>query len=168
MEPSEDSGPPRPGSAWRTYALTTAAVTATAAVGAKAVSSDSSWYRGLDRPSWQPPPWAFGPAWTALYASIAWAGGRALHRAQGTDRRRLAVSLGTNLVLNAGWNWMFFGCRSVRAGVLGTVLLDASNADLIRRTAGTDRAAAGALLPYAAWCGFATALNTALARRNPR
>ncbi|THA51468.1 tryptophan-rich sensory protein [Streptomyces sp. A1136] len=150
----------------RTYAFTAAAVTAAAVLGARAVDAESRWYRGLRKPSWQPPPRAFGAVWTPLYASIAWAGGRALTRARGPARRRLAVSLGVNLTVNAAWTWMFFGLRSPRAGLAGTLLLDLSNAELLRRTARTDARAAAALLPYAAWCAFATALNTSIASRN--
>ncbi|MEU4038558.1 hypothetical protein [Streptomyces collinus] len=36
---------------------------------------------------------------------------------------------------------MFFGLRSTRAGLAGTVLLDVSNGELIRRVARTDRTA---------------------------
>lgn len=148
------------------YAATAAAVTATALAGSAAVDPNSDWYRSLRKPDWQPPSWAFGVVWTPLYASIAWAGGRALSRAQPGQRRALAASLATNLALNATWNWLFFRARSTKAGVAGTALLDLSNAELISRTARTDRAAAAALLPYAAWCAFATALNVSIARRN--
>ncbi|MCX4757218.1 TspO/MBR family protein [Kitasatospora purpeofusca] len=163
---SERSRPSAP-ARWPVYAATAAAVTATAVVGGKAVDADSDWYRSLAKPPWQPPSWAFGAVWTPLYASIAWAGGRALLKAHGHERRALTAGLGVNLGLNAAWNWMFFRCHSPAAGVAGTLLLDLSNADLIRRTARTDRTAATALLPYAAWCAFATALNAEIARRNP-
>ncbi|MFA1542619.1 TspO/MBR family protein [Actinomadura monticuli] len=151
---------------WRTYAATSAAVTATAAIGSKAVNAGSSWYRSLAKPPWQPPSGTFGVVWPPLYASIAWAGGRALPRARGRRQQALAAGLGVNLVLNAAWSRLFFGRRSTRAGLVGTVLLDISNADLIRRTAAVDTAAAGALVPYAAWCAFATALTADIARRN--
>ncbi|WP_069172690.1 TspO/MBR family protein [Streptomyces griseus] len=156
-----------PQASWQPYALTTVAVTACAVAGAAAVNPDSTWYRGLEKPRWQPPSWAFGAVWTPLYASIAWAGGRALHRARGDDRRGLAAGVGANLALNAAWNWMFFGCRSPKAGLLGTLALDVSNAELIRRTTRIDRTAGRSLLPYAAWCAFATALNASIVRRNP-
>lgn len=152
---------------WPVYAATTAAVTATALVGARAVDPDSAWYRALAKPPWQPPSWAFGVVWTPLYASLAWAGGRALLAAHGRERCALAVSLSANLALNTAWNRLFFRRRSPVAGLAGTVLLDASNADLIRRTARTGPAAAAALAPYAAWCVFATALNADIVRRNP-
>lgn len=76
--------------------------------------------------------------------------------------------VGVNLVLNAAWNQLFFRRRSPQAGLVGTLLLDVSNVHLIRRMAATDRAAAAALTPYAAWCLFATALNVSLVRRNPQ
>jgi tryptophan-rich sensory protein len=151
---------------WQTYAATTAAVTVTAAIGSTAVNASGAWYRSPSKPPWQPPSWTFGLVWTPLYASIAWAGGHALLRARGRRRRALATSLGVNLLLNAAWNQLFFGRRSTKAGLVGTVLLDLSNADLIRRTTAVDTAAAGALVPYAAWCTFATVLNADIARRN--
>jgi tryptophan-rich sensory protein len=153
---------------WKTYGATTAAVTAAAALGATAVDTGDGWYRSLSKPPWQPPSWAFGAVWTPLYASIAWAAGRVLLRARGAERRALAASVGTNLALNAAWNHLFFGLRSPKAGVAGTVLLDVSNAELLRRAARVDTAAGIALAPYAAWCGFATALNADIAVRNRR
>lgn len=75
--------------------------------------------------------------------------------------------LGANLALNTGWTWLFFRRRNPRAALAGTLLLDLSNAGLIRQLARTDPVAARTPLPYAAWCAFATALNVSLTRRNP-
>lgn len=148
------------------YTAAAAAVTATAIAGSKAVNTGTLWYRTLQKPSWQPPSWAFGAVWTPLYASIAWSAGHAASATSGRSRRKLLVAYGVNLAANAGWNWLFFHRRSTVAGLLGTLALDVSNADLIRRTARHDPAAARALVPYAAWCLFATALNGSIARRN--
>jgi tryptophan-rich sensory protein len=148
------------------YAVAAAAVTATAVAGGRAVKTDTSWYRTLAKPRWQPPGWAFGAAWTPLYATIAWSAGHAVLRTRGRARREVITAYGMNLAANAAWNWLFFGRRSPVAGLAGTLVLDVSNADLIRRTAKYDPAAATALIPYAAWCLFATALNGSIARRN--
>jgi benzodiazapine receptor len=150
------------------YAVAAAAVTATAVAGGRAVNTGSHWYRGLRKPQWQPPSWSFGAVWTPLYASIAWAGGHAYLRTRGSDRREVLTAFAVNLTANAAWTWLFFGRRSVLGGLAGTVALDLSNADLIRRTARHDRTAAAALVPYAAWCIFATALNAAIAKENAR
>ncbi|MGW1249466.1 TspO/MBR family protein [Streptomyces sp. NPDC002535] len=151
----------------RRYAVSAIAVAAAAAAGARAVEPNTEWYRSLRLPAWQPPPWAFGAVWTPLYASLAFAGGHASGRIQGRDRQRFLASLGTNLALNAGWNWLFFRLRNPRAALVGTVLLDVSNVQLIRRTMRSDRTAARALWPYTAWCLFATGLNASIAHRNP-
>ncbi|MFF4299209.1 TspO/MBR family protein [Streptomyces vinaceus] len=164
---SEDSRHVAASVRWKPYAAAAVAVAAAATAGSVAVDADSAWYRSLCKPAWQPPPWAFGAVWTPLYASIAFAAGHALGRTQGREKARLAASFGTNLALNAGWTSLFFRRRSPRAALAGTLLLDLSNAELIRRTARTDPVAARTLLPYAAWCLFATALNISLTRRNP-
>lgn len=151
---------------WIGYLASSAAVAATAAAGSIAVDPRSNWYRGLDKPEWQPPSAAFGPVWTVLYASIAWSGGRSLGRVTGAGRQRYLSALAANLALNAGWNWLFFGARNPVAGLAGIAALNVSNAALIRQTGKIDRAAAAALIPYAIWTGFATALNAEIARLN--
>ncbi|MFE5209479.1 TspO/MBR family protein [Streptomyces sp. NPDC056600] len=148
------------------YLAASTAVGLSAWVGARAAGPSDDWYAGLDKPSWQPPAAAFPAVWTPLYGTIAWSAGRALNRARGRERRALAASFGANLALNAAWTWLFFGRRSPADGVWGALLLDASNLQLIRRVARSDRGAAAALLPYAGWCLFATALSSSIARRN--
>ncbi|MER5916227.1 TspO/MBR family protein [Streptomyces sp. NPDC001982] len=137
-------------------------------MGTAATDTRSTWYQRLSKPRWQPPPWAFGATWTPLYASIAWSGGRAWSQADDWERIELATALAVNLSLNAAWSWLFFAARSPRAGLAGALLLNASNLQLIRRAARSDLHAATALLPYAAWSWFATALNARIAHLNPR
>ncbi|MCD0480884.1 TspO/MBR family protein [Streptacidiphilus sp. ASG 303] len=150
-----------------TRLLPAAAVAATAAAGAAATTPDDAWYRRLEKPSWQPPPQAFGLVWTPVYTLIAYSAYRVLPRLDGPARRRYAAAFAGNMLLNAGWTWVFFRARRPRAAVAEIAALQASNADLLRRSWAADRRAGAALLPYVAWTGFATALNTAIARRNP-
>ncbi|MFE2327460.1 TspO/MBR family protein [Streptomyces sp. NPDC059385] len=156
----------RGSSRWRCYAAVAAAVAATAGLGSVAVDPASAWYRSLDKPAWQPPARVFGIVWTPLYAGLALAGGRVLCGTQGRERVGAAASLAANLVLNAGWTWLFFGCRSPKAGLVGTILLDFSNAELMLRTGRVDRPAARLLVPYVAWCLYATGLNGSIVLRN--
>ena len=147
---------------------TAAAVTATALLGAVGTDPRSDWYERLDKPSWQPPPQAFGAVWTPLYVLIALGGARVLTRTSGAGRRTFARAYAANLALNGAWTPLFFGAKAPRAALADVVLLNVSNADLLRRAWRVDRAATACLVPYALWTGFATALNTAIVRRNRR
>jgi len=148
---------------------TSAAVGVTVAVGSAGTDVRSRWYRQLDKPSWQPPGPVFGGAWTVLYVLLALAGGRALARA-GERPQEAPGYVGAytgNLLLNAGWSWVFFRARRPRLAVLESAVLTASTVDLARRSWRLDRTAAVALLPYIGWTTFATALSAEIAHRNP-
>jgi translocator protein len=152
----------------RSLPATGAAVVATAVAGGLGTDVRSDWYAGLDKPSWQPPGWAFGPAWTTLYALVAVASARALDRAEPEDRPAYVRALAANLVLNTGWTWVFFTAKRPRWALAEILVLEASTLDLVRRTGSLDRRGAALLAPYAGWVGFATALTASIARRNPR
>lgn len=155
-----------------TLLRTSAAVTATAVAGGLATDPDSLWYRTLRKPDWQPPSAVFPAVWTPLYADVALTSAVALDelRDRGRQEERTAYrrALTVNLALNAGWSWLFWRSRRPWLAAAECGILALSSADLVRRTYRADRAAGVALAPYAAWCGFATALSTAIAVRNPR
>jgi benzodiazapine receptor len=150
------------------YLLSSAAVTATAVLGGIGTTPGTRWYRELDKPPWQPPGWAFGPAWTLLYVLLALGGGRALAAGGEQTRRRYLRAYLANLALNAGWTWLFFRARRPALATAEAAILAASTADLARRSWALDRPAGAALVPYAAWTSFAAALTASIARRNPR
>lgn len=153
-------------------AATAGAVTAAAVSGGLATDPSSRWYRDLEKPTWQPPPSAFGPVWTALYADLAVTAARTLTGLAGEDRagERAAFvrALAANLVLNAGWSWTFFRAHRPWWAAAESALLTVSSVDLVRRTRRVSRPAGLALAAYPAWCAFATALTVAVARRNSR
>lgn len=148
-----------------------AGVTATAVAGGLATDPDGPYYSTLDKPSWQPPPPVYGIVWTPLYADIALSAGHAIARlgdeGRVREQRSLIAALGLNLALNAGWSWLFFRFHRPWVAAAECAVLTASSADLVRRVGAADRRAGIALAPYPAWCGFATVLTVAIARRNP-
>ncbi len=150
----------------RATAVTTVLAGAAAAAGSLGTTPGSTWYRGLDKPRWQPPGYAFPLVWTPLYGLIAWGTGRMVDRADATDRRRLLGLTAVDLAVNAGWCWAFFKKESPASGLAAIALLDALNVALVREAAARDSRAGAALLPYAVWTGFATVLNASIWRRN--
>ena len=154
-----------PGGPLRSPMATAAvAVATTAALGAAAVDTSSAWYRDLRKPSWQPPAGVFGPVWTTLYASMAYAGATAWREAAPADRRTLALLGGANLALNAGWNVVFFRAHNPAAALATIVALEGTTLGFMAVTVRRSPLAAALLVPYAVWTGYATALNAAIAR----
>jgi len=149
-----------------------AGVTASAVAGALVTDPDSRYYLTLDKPDWQPPPPVYGIVWTPLYADLALSAGHAIaqldQQGRTTERRSLIGALAANLVLNTTWSWLFFRVHRPWLAAVECAVLTVSSADLVRRVGAADKRAGWALSPYPAWCGFATALTVAVARRNPR
>ncbi|WP_343990382.1 TspO/MBR family protein, partial [Terrabacter terrae] len=108
--------------------------------------------------------------WTALYADIAASSAAALNAydeaGDHEGRSTYLKAFGTNLALNTAWSVVFWRSRRPWLAAVHAAVLTASSADLARRAGSANRGAGIALSPYAAWCGFATALSTAIARRN--
>ena len=121
-----------------------------------------AWYTRLRKPPYQPPGVAFPLMWTTLYSDIAATSAVAIDRfrtaGQHDKARRYATALSVNLLVNAGWSWLFFRYHKLGASALGAAVLTASSADLARRTAQADPRAGLALSPYPLWCAFATLL----------
>lgn len=128
--------------------------------------SVGTWFRTLEKPSFNPPDWVFAPVWTTLYVLIALAGWR-VWRLRGLAGAPAAMAAyATQLALNLGWSFLFFGAREIGLAFAEVLLLFAAiavNMALFRRI---DRIAGWLLAPYLAWVGFASLLNFALWRLN--
>ncbi|MER7011505.1 TspO/MBR family protein [Saccharopolyspora sp. NPDC000359] len=147
-------------------AVIIAAVAVVAVVGSLAAASSAEQYALLQRPSWAPPPWLFGPMWTVLYILMAVAGWRAWCAGPGRSRSTAMSWFAANLVLNAAWTPLFFATGQRTAALFEIVLLDiviVVTAVLFWRR---DRLAGVLLLPYLAWTLFATVLNGAIVALN--
>ena len=153
----------------RTLARVGGAVAATAVVGSLASRDTSNeWYRTLRKPRIQPPAAVFPAVWTTLYVGITASATATLERAEPETARSYRRALATNLVLNASWSWVFFKLHRLGPAVGVAAALTASSGDLARRSWDVERRAGWALVPYAAWCGFATVLSAAIWRRNEK
>ena len=71
--------------------------------------SINTWYVGINKPSFNPPNWIFGPVWTILYtlmgvsAGLIWSKGLEF----ATTKKALSV-FGIHLALNFSWSLIFF------------------------------------------------------------
>jgi tryptophan-rich sensory protein len=142
--------------------------TYTAAItGAVSARSAARFYATLRKPTWAPPSWAFGPAWSVLYTLMAIAAWT-IWRDYGFDRSGGALTLYfVQLTANAIWSWLFFVKRTgVWAFVDAVILWSTILATLVAFW--QLHPSAGILfLPYLAWVSLATALTWSVWRRNP-
>lgn len=132
-------------------------------VGSLATDPESTWYRTLDKPSWNPPSWVFGPVWTTLYVLMGVAAWRVWRSRQDDVAVRVFA---IHLFVNAAWSLLFFGARRPDLALADMVVLWAAIVWLMWRFAAVDRVAAVLLTPYLAWVSFAAALNLAIVRLN--
>jgi len=125
-----------------------------------------TWYRGLDKPDWNPPDRVFGPVWTMLYGlmGVALVLIRRQPRDSTTDRAQAAFGL--QLAFNLAWSFVFFGGRSLRAGLAVIAMLWVAILVTIGTFWRVKPAAALLLVPYLGWVSFASILNAAIVRRN--
>ena len=149
----------------RRFSYAAAVAVAAAGGGIATRRSVATWYPGLRKPSWTPPPWAFGPAWTVVYAQMAYSAHRV---ARSSDpKRRPALGLWwLQLGLNAAWSPIFFGARRPGAGAAVVCTLVPTVAATAAATARVDRAAGLLYAPYLAWSTYAAALNLSIWRSN--
>lgn len=147
-------------------AVITLAVAVISALGGLGVNTDSAWYQGLDLPSWQPPGWLFGPVWTVLYLLLARSSYVAWRDTDEPRRTPILTLYATNAILNVGWTYLFF--RAERPALAGVeiLLLLATIVALIVLMRPVNRQASWALVPYAAWAAFATALTWTITATN--
>jgi tryptophan-rich sensory protein len=154
----------------KTLVTTVGAVFATATLGGVASRpAESVWYARLNKPSFQPPRQAFPIVWPILYADIAAVSASVLDHLRDQEReqaRTYAALLAANLVLNAGWTWLFFTRRQLGASALAAAALTASSADLTRRAIAARGRYGAALGLYPAWCAFATLLSARIWQLN--
>jgi tryptophan-rich sensory protein len=154
------------GQRWRPVVVAALAAIVVAGLGASATDL-GPWYYALRKPSWQPPDWLFGPAWTLIYGLIALAGVLAWNAAR--DRRRRLDIVGVfavNALLNVGWSELFFNFHRPDWALIEVVVFWLSIVLLIVVASSISHTAGWLLAPYLAWVTFAGVLNLAVVRLN--
>jgi translocator protein len=153
-------------SLWVPVLAAAAAAIVVASVGST-MTDLGPWYQSLKKPSWQPPDWAFGPAWTLIFALAAIAGVVAWRRAE-TDAQRewIIVLFAINGVLNILWSTLFFRFHRPDWALYEVALLWLSVVVPIVVFARYAKAASWLLAPYLAWVTFAALLNFGVVKLN--
>ncbi len=119
------------------------------------------WYASLNRPSFNPPNWVFGPVWTCLYILL----GISLFliwKQKTSKERNLAIFVFfIQLTLNFGWSFIFFYFNLIGLALLEIILLWISIVIMLVSFYKIKHMAAYINIPYLLWVSFATILNAA-------
>lgn len=153
----------------RSYATLLGLLTLTLALGGlgswATMPQIPGWYAQLQKPSFNPPNWVFGPAWTTLYVLMAvsmWRAWRSAH----ADALKTKITFFLMLALNAAWSPVFFALHRPDLSLWVLYFYVGALLVFIRFLWRQDRLAAALQLPHLAWLLFATALNSAIATLN--
>jgi benzodiazapine receptor len=119
------------------------------------------WYASLNRPTFNPPNWVFGPVWTCLYILL----GISLFliwKQKTSKERNLAIFVFfIQMTLNFGWSFIFFYFNLIGLALLEIILLWISIVIMLVSFYKIKPMAAYINIPYLLWVSFATILNAA-------
>jgi len=117
------------------------------------------WYETLNRPSFNPPNWLFGPVWTTLYIFL----GISLFliwKQSASKERNLAIFVFLlQQALNFGWSFIFFYFNLIGFALIEIILLWISIVIMIVLFYKIKPMAAYINIPYLIWVTFAAILN---------
>lgn len=137
-----------------------------AAASTGGIFSPGSWYERLQKPSWRPPNFLFGPVWVVLYIMITIAGWRVWQASTPEDWLLPMSVYGVHLIFNTAWSAVFFGLRRPDLALIDMALLWLSIVATIAVFAPIDSVGAWLLVPYLVWVSFAFSLNVEIWRLN--
>ena len=118
------------------------------------------WYQTINKPTWNPPSWLFGPVWTTLYVMM----GIALfliwkYDASQSVKKTAIILFAVQLVLNFFWSFIFFNQHQIGWAVVEIITMWVFILLTIFAFAPISKIAAWLLVPYISWVSFATILN---------
>ena len=124
------------------------------------VTGVDSWYQTINKPSWNPPNYIFGPVWTTLYVLMGvslfliWKSGT-----NASTKRRAVILFVIQLVLNFFWSFIFFNQQLPGVAFAEIIVMWLFILLTIFAFARIDKTAAWLLIPYISWVSFAAILN---------
>ncbi len=125
-------------------------------------SAIPNWYNFLDKPTFAPPNWVFGPVWTILYTLI----GVSLFLIWQNKKKPSTKLFFFHLFLNAIWSPIFFGLKNLGLAFVVILIMDITLILIIKYFYKFSKLAAYLLIPYLLWISFASILNFSIWQLN--
>jgi tryptophan-rich sensory protein len=124
------------------------------------VTGTGSWYQTINKPSWNPPNWIFGPVWTMLYILMGIALFLVWKSGVQSPLKKAAITFFTiQMTLNFFWSLIFFNQHQIGWAFAEIIALWLMILLTIFAFARVNNTAAWLLVPYISWVSFAAILN---------
>lgn len=131
------------------------------------VDSISTWYVDINKPSFNPPNWVFGPVWTTLYKLMGVSAGIIWNQGFSNPQvKKALVVFSVHIVLNGLWSILFFGLKNPELAFVEILILLASMVYYTRLFYQIKPFTAWMQIPYLMWVSFASVLNGSIAWLN--
>ncbi|TXI85221.1 MAG: tryptophan-rich sensory protein [Crocinitomicaceae bacterium] len=134
--------------------------------GIATVSEIKDWYLNLNKPSFNPPNWLFGPAWSTLYTlmgiSFALVWNDLSKNNISIFKHKAGVFFGIQFVLNLLWSTLFFSLHQIGLALVEMLVLLGFIVFTTIEFSKINRFASALLIPYILWVSFATVLTASI------
>lgn len=138
-----------------------------AIIGISTVSDIETWYATIQKPSWNPPNWIFGPVWTTLYALMGIAFALVINSPASPHRNRAITLFIIQFILNLAWSPIFFKLHNLLWALIEIICMWVAIILTMFAFSRVHKTAPYLLLPYIAWVSFATLLTATIYSLNP-
>lgn len=117
------------------------------------------WFASLNRPSFSPPNWLFGPVWTILYILLGISLFLIWKQIPSKERNKALWIFSIQMFLNFIWSFVFFYFNQIGLALIVIVCLWFSIVLMLIRFYKIKPLAAYLNIPYLLWITFASILN---------
>lgn len=117
------------------------------------------WYASLNRPSFNPPNWIFGPVWTVLYVLLGISLYLIWKQIPSKQRNNALLIFSLQMFLNFIWSFVFFYFNQIGLALIVIIGLWISIVFMLISFYKLKPSAAYLNLPYLLWVTFASVLN---------
>jgi translocator protein len=117
------------------------------------------WFATLNRPSFSPPNWIFGPVWTTLYILLGISFFLIWKQEASKQRNQAIIVFLVQMALNFAWSFIFFYFNRIGLALAEIILLWTSIIIMLVLFFKLKPLAAYVNIPYLIWVSFATILN---------
>jgi len=124
------------------------------------------WYAILQKPSFNPPNWLFGPVWTTLYILMGISFWLIWKSEDSPLKQKAILYFVIQLTLNFFWSIIFFSLHQTGWALLEIIALWIFILLSILSFRPISKIAAYLLVPYLCWVSFAAVLNFFIWRLN--